>query len=188
MVAADARFVELYESYFRLVYGYCLRRTAPDRVDDAVADIFLVAWRRIGEVPQGDAALPWLYGVAYKVLSTQWRAISRRSKLESKLTALGVVPVSSIEDYVVVGDEYRLLLDALSRLRLRDQEVIRLSAWEQLTHAEIAAIFDISPDAAKQRLYEARRKLQRELERVENRKAKPPAAREGGGQWNQMNA
>lgn len=185
---ADARFVELYESYFRLVYGYCLRRLASDRVDDAVADTFLVAWRRMDEVPNGDAALPWLYGVAYRVLSTHWRARSRRSRLEKKLMGLGVAAVSSAEDYVVVGDEYRLLLDSLSRLRPRDQEVIRLSAWEQLSHVEIGSIFEISPDAAKQRLYQARRKLQREFERSTHKNANPPAAQEGGGQWNQTNA
>ena len=31
MTAGDARFVEVYESFFRLVYGYCLRRTSQRR-------------------------------------------------------------------------------------------------------------------------------------------------------------
>ena len=87
MTAGDTRFVEVYESFFRLVYGYCLRRTSPDKVDDAVAETFLVAWRRIGDVPIGDAALPWLYGVAYRVLSTQWRARSRRGRENDESTS-----------------------------------------------------------------------------------------------------
>lgn len=187
MTVADARFVEMYESFFRLVYGYCLRRTTPDKVDDAVADTFLVAWRRIGEVPAGDAALPWLYAVAYRVLSTQWRARSRRSKLESKLASVGVTPVSGVEDYVVVGEEYQEVLDALSRLKRSDQEIIRLSVWEELSHAQLAVIFEVSPDAAKQRLYEARRRLRGAFDRLENRKVRPPAAQKGGGLWSQTN-
>lgn len=183
MTVADARFVEVYESFFRLIYGYCLRRTSPDKADDAVADTFLVAWRRIDEVPVGDGALPWLYGVAYRVLSTQWRTRSRRNQLQSRLESVGVSPVSSLEDYVIVGDEVQQVLDALSRLTRSDQEIIRLAVWEELSHADIGAIFEVSSDAAKQRLYEARRKLGREYDRLENRQVRPPAAQRGGGKW-----
>jgi RNA polymerase sigma-70 factor, ECF subfamily len=183
VTADESRFVEVYESFFRLVYGYCMRRTTPDKVDDAVADTFLVAWRRIGDVPDGAAALPWLYGVAFRVLNTQWRARSRRSQLETKLDSVGVVPVSSVEDYVVVGEEYQQVLQALSRLRVSDQEIIRLSLWEELSHADIGVIFDISPDAAKQRFYEARRHLGREFNRLESKQVNPPATQKGGGRW-----
>jgi DNA-directed RNA polymerase specialized sigma24 family protein len=61
MTTSDARFVELYERNYWKVYRYCRRRTSADRVDDAVADTFLTAWRNIGDVPQGDAGLRWLY-------------------------------------------------------------------------------------------------------------------------------
>ena len=53
MTAGDAKFVSVYETYYRNVYAYCRRRTGPDRVDDAVAEVFLIAWRRIGELPDG---------------------------------------------------------------------------------------------------------------------------------------
>ena len=36
----------LYDIYVRPVRAYCARRTVEDRIDDAVAEIFLVAWRR----------------------------------------------------------------------------------------------------------------------------------------------
>jgi DNA-directed RNA polymerase specialized sigma24 family protein len=44
---------------------------------------FLTMWRRIDEVPEGDAALVWLYGVAYRVIGHQWRSVKRRSRLRS---------------------------------------------------------------------------------------------------------
>ena len=183
MTAGDTRFVEVYESFFRLVYGYCLRRTSPDKVDDAVAETFLVAWRRIGDVPIGDAALPWLYGVAYRVLSTQWRARSRRGRLDSKLASVGITPVASALDYLVTAQESEQILEALSWLKRTDREILRLAVWEELSHPEIAAVLDINAGAAKQRLSQARKNLGREYDRLENRTVRPPAAQKGGGSW-----
>ena len=107
VTAGDARFVAAYESYYRSVYAYCFRRTAADKVDDAVADVFLVAWRRIGELPEGDQTLPWLYGVAYRVLGHQWRRVSRQRKLDRKLAAVGVETAEPAEDYIVTRHESR---------------------------------------------------------------------------------
>ena len=89
MTDSNARFIELYERFYRPVYGYCRRRTSAERVDDVVADTFLIAWRKIDQVPRGSEVLPWLYGVAYRVLGHEWRGTSRRKLLDRKLRALG---------------------------------------------------------------------------------------------------
>ncbi len=75
MTLGDARFVDLYQRYYRHVYAYCRRRTAADKVEDAVAETFLVVWRKIGEVPPGDEALPWLYSVAHRVLGSEKKSV-----------------------------------------------------------------------------------------------------------------
>jgi DNA-directed RNA polymerase specialized sigma24 family protein len=64
MTDDEARFVEIYRRYSKQIQAYCARRTPGSQVADAVADTFLVAWRRIDQVPEGEATLPWLYGVA----------------------------------------------------------------------------------------------------------------------------
>jgi len=48
-----------------------------------------------------------------------------------------------------------LVLDALARLGQVDQEVLRLTAWEGLTPAQIACVLGISPNAAAIRLHRA---------------------------------
>lgn len=178
----DARFAEIYESFFRRVYGYCIRRTEPDRVDDVVADVFLIVWRRIEDVPAGDEALPWLYAVAYKVLGNQWRRQKRSRSLDERLRSLGIEPMSSVEDFIVAGEETRQVLAALSSLKRIDQETLRLAMWEELPHAEISVVLGISPGAVRQRLYEARKNLTSEYNRLTNKKSNRPAARKGGGQ------
>ena len=180
MTASDARFVAMYERYYRHIYAYCRRRSNADRVDDAVAETFLITWRRISEVPEDDATLPWLYGVAYRVLGHQIRGLSRRTKLDRKLTAIGIDPVPATDDYLVQRHESRAILEALGRLKPADQEILKLSIWEELPHHDVASVLEISIDAAKQRLSRARRHLAREYDRLENRRSKTPAAQEGG--------
>jgi hypothetical protein len=47
------------------ILGYALRRTtSPDDAADILAETFLTAWRRLDELPSGEEAGLWLYGVA----------------------------------------------------------------------------------------------------------------------------
>lgn len=82
----EARFAEIYRQYGKHIRGYCTRRTDVSDVADAVAETFLVAWRKIEQIPDGEATLPWLYGVAYRVVSHQWRYKARGRRLVEKLS------------------------------------------------------------------------------------------------------
>jgi RNA polymerase sigma-70 factor, ECF subfamily len=176
----DALFAEIYRRYYRSIRHFCRRRVANDLVDDAVAETFLIAWRRLEDVPAGDEALIWLYGVAYRVIGHQWRSTARRRRLEDRLRSVVRRPASAADESVIDGDEYRLVLDAAARLSHTDAEVLRLVAWEQLSVADTAAVLEIAPNAVKQRLHRARRNLAREYRRLESRQTSTPAAPEGG--------
>ncbi|MEN8114053.1 MAG: sigma factor, partial [Actinomycetota bacterium] len=69
----------IYDATHEDVYAFCLRRSNVEDAMDATADVYLVAWRRIDDIPPGDQALPWLYGTARKVLANQRRSRSRRT-------------------------------------------------------------------------------------------------------------
>ena len=180
MTVADARFVDVYEKLFRYVYAYCRRRTSADRVDDAVAEVFLTVWRRMDELPAQGEILPWAYSIAHGVLSNQWRSDSRRRNLDRKLAAIGADPVISPEDFVVTRYESEQVLEAVSVLRPMEQEMLMLSIWEDLSHSEIAVVLNISVDAVKQRLSRAKKNMTREYNRLEKRRFRTPAAQKGG--------
>ena len=69
--AREARFTHIYDAHYSAVRAYAWRRR-PDAADDVVAETFTVAWRRLDDVPP--EALPWLIGVARKVLHNLRRA------------------------------------------------------------------------------------------------------------------
>lgn len=176
----DAVFAQLYAQCYRQIRNYCRRRVRTDLVDDAVAETFLTAWRRIGEVPAGDEALVWLYGVAYRVIGHQWRSATRRRRLEDRLRSVGHRSASAADDSLANHDEHRLVREAAARLSDTDAEVLRLATWEQLSHAEIAAVLNVDANAVKQRLHRARRHLAREYRQLESRQNSTPIAPTGG--------
>jgi RNA polymerase sigma factor (sigma-70 family) len=173
-------FARLYDHHHRSVRDFCRRRLSPDLVDDAVAETFLTAWRRLDEVPAGDAALTWLYGVAYRVVGHAWRGGARRRRLEGRLRSLVVRPAAGADELVILRHEHRLVLDAAASLNGTDCEVLRLVAWERLSIADVADVLQIEPNAVKQRLHRAVRNLGREYRRLEASQPQDPDALEGG--------
>ena len=146
----------LFRRHYRDVAAYVRRRAEPQLVEDVVAETFLVAWRRLDEVPVD--ARPWLLGVARKALATQRRSAARRRSLLSKLEAAG----TGIER----GEQPREagVADALLRLTEKDREAITLVAWEGLSPSEAAVVVGQSPAAFRVRLHRAKRRLRRRLE------------------------
>lgn len=178
----DAVFTELYRRYHRSVRDFCRRRVASDLVDDAVAETFLTAWRRLETIPAGAEALVWLYGVAYRVIGHQRRSSARRRRLQDRLRSVPSKSAAAADQSVIDGAQYRLVLDAAALLADTDAEVLRLVAWEQLSIAEVAAVLDIEPNAVKQRLHRARRHLGREYRRLQSRPTSTPVAAKRGAQ------
>ena len=84
--SSRARLERLVETHGAAVRAYAARRCPADAVDDVVADTFATAWRRIGDVPAG-SELPWLYGVARRILANARRADARRGALTDRLEA-----------------------------------------------------------------------------------------------------
>jgi RNA polymerase sigma-70 factor, ECF subfamily len=156
---AEVRFSRLYRENARALLGYALRRsTDPDDAADVVAETFLVAWRRLDQVPLGVGSRLWLFGVARNVLANQARGARRRDRLTERLR----------EDLRRELPAHRPaapgpLVDALAELGESDRELLRLIGWEELTPTEAARVLAISPLAARTRLHRARRRLRARL-------------------------
>ena len=158
----ERRFRAVYEPSYRPLLAYALRRAALGDAEDVVSETFAIAWRRLDDVPTGDAALPWLYGVARRVLANRRRGERRRTRLVERLAferqrAEGESP----------DERARTVLAALAELRPLDREVLCLAAWEGLPNRRIAEIFGCSENAVAIRLHRARRRFAGALKALE---------------------
>jgi RNA polymerase sigma-70 factor, ECF subfamily len=166
---AQNRFGRLYREHGRAILAYTLRRAGdPEDAADAAAETFLVAWRRLGEVPPGGEELLWLFGVARRTLANQDRGERRRGRLVERLRETAREESSARPD---PSDDGAAVLAAIDRLGEGDRELLLLIGWEELTPAQAAKALGISALAARARLHRARRRL-RELLSAERARAK----------------
>ncbi len=165
--SAERRFDALYRDHHQEILAYCIRRLPASDAEDAAAEVFAVAWRRLDEVPISEEAVRWLYGVSQRVVSNQWRSRRRRRRLTGRLGGLGSPAPETPEIQVVRSEEQEMVTRALSRLRWTDQEILRLAMWERLPHSGIAELLDISEAAVGQRISRARKRLASEVERLD---------------------
>lgn len=159
----DARFEALYRAHARDVHGYFLRRTSSEEAKDATSEVFVVAWRRFDDVPQGEEALPWLYGVARNVLANSARSLRRRDRLAARAAANHDPTIPGPEPQVVRNEEHDDLLRALSKLPHKDQEILRLVEWEGISRDKVAEMFFVSRAAIDKRISRAYKKMARML-------------------------
>lgn len=141
------------------MHAYCARRVGAVDAADAVSQVFAVAWRRRDDVPEDDGAAPWLYGVARRILSHHWRSERRATRLVEKAGVQRHVDPPGPELAVVASAEHQLVRDAVMSLRSLDREVLLLSAWEGLTHSEIAEVLGATISAVEKRSARAKVRL-----------------------------
>lgn len=158
LAEAQLRLRQLHDVHADALVRYLARRVdRPEDAADVLAEVFVVAWRRLDVVPEGDEARLWLFGVARRVLANHRRGLRRRRRLTNRLAGeLATALASTTLPPATTGDWVR---EAVGRLSERDAEVVRLWAWEDLSTEQIAMVLDLSPGAVRTRLHRARRRL-----------------------------
>jgi RNA polymerase sigma-70 factor (ECF subfamily) len=157
----NEKFRFLFDEHFEAIARYCLRRLPTAEVNDATAEVFLVTWKKINQVPEGEQAVPWLYGVARNVVRNSLRSRRRSYRLVDRLRGLAPISEFGPEPQVIRRDEDQGIVEALSRLDSDDQEVLRLRAYEGMTSPQIAVALGCSEEAAKKRVARALQRLRR---------------------------
>ena len=150
-------FDDLFAAYYSQVFKFVVRRAPLACVEDVLAETFLVAWRRSDRLPEDP--LPWLLGIARRVLANQRRGELRRSELLNRLRSAWSAP-AVWEPPAGLSPE---LADAVRALSERDREALLLVAWEGLDARQAAAVLGCSPAAFRVRLHRARHRVAAQL-------------------------
>ena len=152
----ESEFNALYNAHYGAVRAFAWRRE-PALADDIVAETFLVAWRRLEDIP-GEAPLPWLLAASRNVHLNMRRSQRRRRQREA-LEAARVSAVEGSPAWQQLPEKEARIWDLLERLPERDREVLQLVAWEALDRAAIAQVLGCSKANVALRLFRARRRF-----------------------------
>lgn len=182
--SARARFRRAFDAHFDAVNRYCLRRIPVDDVNDVVADVFVVAWRKIHDMPGEPETLPWLYRVAQHEVLNSRRSSRRFAGLRARIASQPVPVDTGPEPEIVRNAELDAVAAALESLAAKDREVLMLRTHEELTFPEIAIVLGCSPEAARKRSDRALRRLRKVAQLVDapDAPSAPRAIEEGGAQ------
>ncbi|MDH6676693.1 RNA polymerase sigma factor (sigma-70 family) [Rhodococcus sp. LBL1] len=153
----SARFTALWDDCAGRVFAYACRHVDHHTAQEVVSETFLVAWRRLPEVPE--RALPWLLVVARNNMSNHRRGDRRRHALTAKMARIEQVAGSAPGADVTAADRAEVLA-ALAALTPGEREALLLTAWEGLSATEAARVVGCSVPAMHARLFRARRRLQ----------------------------
>jgi RNA polymerase sigma-70 factor (ECF subfamily) len=137
--------------------AFALRRVAADDAEDVVAETFLVAWRRLESLPA--EPLPWLLGIARKVIATRRRGNTRLSNLYNRLRERNPrhPPMHDLGDRADLARAFNSLSD-------KDREVLMLIGWDGLTVPQAAEVLGCNPQPLSVRLHRARKRLEARME------------------------
>ena len=152
------RWETLYASHAAQVFAYASRRVGVDDAADVVADTFLVAWRRLGDVP--DDALPWLYAAARNVVNNARRAEDPEGRV-AIATGRGGVACDPRRSRSGGGGGAADILAAMRLLPAPEREALMLVAWEELEPRRAAAVMGCTPGTFAVRVHRGRRHLKK---------------------------
>ena len=157
-----AEFERAYSRHLPDITAYVARRVARDEVDDVVAKVFVVVWRRFEDVPPPPEDRLWLFGVARRCVAHHLRSGLRQGRLRMRLAnEIRIVQIPSSQR---VDHRYDLVLKAMDLLKPHDREALRLVLWDELSHADAAIVLECSVNAFELRYRRARNSVRRAVE------------------------
>jgi RNA polymerase sigma-70 factor (ECF subfamily) len=157
----STQFDALFLATQRRIFAYLLRRgTPPTDIDDIVADVYVVAWRRFDQVPSDDP-VPWLIAVARNVLRNRQRTRRRDDALLKRLRSQPPGDQAAVD---ATSNDIAAVQHALAGLSEADRELLQLAVVEELSPAQIGVALGCKSVTARVRLHRARTRLRASLE------------------------
>jgi RNA polymerase sigma-70 factor (ECF subfamily) len=131
-----------------------------------VAETFLVAFRqRERYADDGRDCLPWLYGIATRLVHRHWRSETSQLRLVARTGADPVVEsfTDRVDAAVSAASAKARLAGALAGLSTGQRDALLLMVWAELSYDQIAAATGVPIGTVQSWISRARRRLREQL-------------------------
>jgi RNA polymerase sigma-70 factor (ECF subfamily) len=165
-IADPERFAILVRRRAPAIQRYVTRRIGTEAAEDVVAETFLVAFRqRAGYADDGRDSLPWLYGIATRLVHRHWRSEASQLRLLARTGTDPVTePFTERVDAAVSADSAKArLAGALAQLPASQRDALLLLVWAELSYDQIAAATGVPMGTVQSRISRARQRLRKQL-------------------------
>ncbi|MGZ3425175.1 MAG: RNA polymerase sigma factor [Polyangia bacterium] len=155
--AGDQRaFAELHARYAGMVHAILLARLPPAEAEDQVQEVFLVAWKKLGQLDDPAGFGAWLGTIARNRAVDSWR---RRRPTEALPETWPDDQRASSSDVA----EVRHMLDAIRSLPDAYRETLVMRLCEGMSGPEIAAVTGLEPGSVRINLHRGMKLLRDKL-------------------------
>lgn len=159
-VTLAQRYTELYEQYFEFVWRSArYLGEPPSSLDDAVQDVFLVAYRRFQDFEARSSPRTWLFAITLRVVSDHRRSRRRKTRLLDSVKRMFTGTVPTPFDHTSHAERGRVLMTALDTLSDDHRAVFVMADLEELSAPEIASVLKVNLNTVYSRLRTARREV-----------------------------
>ena len=167
-------FEELYNEFRDRVFFFAKRTTGnADAAEDITSETFVKALESIGTLRVGESFVGWLYTIAYNLCMAQLRDNSHIERFGSDEAQTDAVesaalrePVMLPEDYAVSAETKRKLGEIIDSLSPDMRSAVILYYYEEQTIPEVAKALGTNEHNASQKLYKAKKRIRKGLEKV----------------------
>jgi RNA polymerase sigma-70 factor (ECF subfamily) len=169
-LAEPDRFAEIFDRHFATVFRFAERRVGRDQASEVASETLARAFAKRGSFrPEAADALPWLLGIASKLILHQRRRFVRYlAAVERASAEIRTVDqegdLSSADRRLDAPADWAMMRTALLTLSDTDRELLLLVAWDQLSYEEAAAVLDLPLGTVRSKLHRARAHLRELLE------------------------
>ena len=143
----------------RMVYriAFSVVRNATD-AEDAVQETFLRVLRHRDTLGEVRDQRVWLIRIVWNVVLDRKRRAKTRPETDDVAELARVLPAEglSAEERAAAAQHHAHVLACVEQLPTKEREVLMLSAFEELTSVEIAAVLGITESSVRSRLFRAR--------------------------------
>jgi RNA polymerase sigma-70 factor (ECF subfamily) len=169
-LAEPERFAEIFDRHFATVFRFAERRVGRDQAGEVASETFARAFAKRGSFrPEVEDALPWLLGIASKLILHERRRFVRYLAAVERVAA-DTRAVEYESDLVAADRRLDAPLDwarmraALLTLSDVDRELLLLVAWDELSYDEAAAVLELPLGTVRSKLHRAKAHLRELLE------------------------
>jgi RNA polymerase sigma-70 factor, ECF subfamily len=157
--AEDAALAALVDQYAGALYrvAFSVLRNQSD-AEDAVQEAFVRVLRHrdtLGEVRDHRV---WLIRIVWNIVLDRKRRAKTRPETDDVADLARVLPMKglSAEEHAAAAQHHAHVLACVDQLPAKERQVMMLSAFEELSSVEIAAVLEISESSVRSRLFRAR--------------------------------
>ena len=157
--AEEATLEALVSQYASALYrvAYSVLRNAAD-AEDAVQETFLRVLRHRDTLDEVRDQRVWLIRIVWNIVLDRKRRAKTRPETDDLDELARVLPSAglSAEQFAAAAQHHAHVLSCVDKLPTKERQVLTLSAFEELSSVEIAAVLGITESSVRSRLFRAR--------------------------------